>query len=86
MGISSARPDNLEEFAQISRHLDDALVTSLRRVLVDYHAFLAANEWGVFEADSLLGAYSRYLHGNDFTARWVAKVAAVGSVAVPKTI
>ncbi|MEA2224473.1 MAG: hypothetical protein QOH83_2849, partial [Solirubrobacteraceae bacterium] len=52
------------------------MVTTLRRVLNDYHAFLEANHWGVFEADSLLGAFSRYTNGNEFTAKWVANIAA----------
>ena len=73
-GRSSARPDNLEAFAKISRNLDEVLETNLRKVLRDYHAFKDANKWGDFDADSLLGAYSRYLNGNDFTARWVAEI------------
>ena len=73
---SSARPDNLEDFAKISRNLDEVLTTNLRKVIRDYHAFQDANNWGVFEADSLIGAYSRYINGNDFTARWVAQIAA----------
>lgn len=73
---SSARPDNLEDFAKISHNLDEVLTTNLRKVIGDYHAFLDANTWGHFDADSLIGAYSRYINGNDFTARWVAQIAA----------
>ncbi len=76
MGISSARPDNLDDFAKASRRLDRTLATSRQRVLNDYEAFVGANHWGEFNADSLLAAYGRYLNGNGFTARWVAGIAA----------
>jgi RHS repeat-associated protein len=76
MGTSSARPDNLEDFAKRSHHADGELQSALQKLTASYDAFLGENEWGVLDANSLLRAFGRYLHGNDFTARWVAGIAA----------
>jgi len=76
MGTSSARPDNLEDFAKRSHHADHELQSALQRLVASYNAFVVENEWGVLDANSLLTAFGRYLRGNDFTARWVAGIAA----------
>ncbi|MEA2224689.1 MAG: hypothetical protein QOH83_3065 [Solirubrobacteraceae bacterium] len=76
MGTSSARPDNLEDFAKRSHHADRELQSALQKLIGSYNAFLGENEWGVLDANSLLSAFGRYLEGNDFTARWVAGIAA----------
>jgi RHS repeat-associated protein len=76
MGTSSARPDNLEDFAKRSHHADGELQSALQTLTASYNAFVSENEWGVLDANALLRAFGRYLHGNDFTARWVAGIAA----------
>jgi hypothetical protein len=81
MGVSSARPDDLEYFASKSREKDHDLTSTRAKLMADYGAFQAENRWGTFEADSLLSAFGRYINGNGFTARWVAKIAATFRVA-----
>jgi hypothetical protein len=76
MSISSARPDNLDDFSRQSQQLDGDLQSSLRMLLAAFNAFESANQWGAFDARSLLLAYGRHLQGNDFTVRWVAGIAA----------
>jgi RHS repeat-associated protein len=76
MSISSARPDNLDDFSRQSQQLDGDLQSSLRMLLAAFNAFESANEWGAFDARSLLLACGRHLQGNDFTVRWVAGIAA----------
>ena len=76
MGTSSARPDNLEDFAKRSHRADRELESALQKLAGSYNAFLGENEWGVLDANSLLSAFGRYVRGNDFTARWVAGIAA----------
>jgi hypothetical protein len=74
--VSSACPDDLEDFSRRSHGADRDLESVLSELKGRYHEFVSENHWGVFEADSLLGAFGRYLHGNDFSARWVAGIAA----------
>jgi hypothetical protein len=76
MGVSSARPDDLDRYAHRSRSRDDVLGGDLERLTAVYHAFQSENEWGALHAYSLLSAYGRYIDGNGFTARWVAQIAA----------
>jgi RHS repeat-associated protein len=76
MGTSSARPDDLDRFAHRSRSKDEKLRGDLERVRAFYHAFHSENHWGSLQAGSLLHAYGDHLDGNEFTARWVAQIAA----------
>jgi RHS repeat-associated protein len=75
VGTSSARPDNLDDFATrfraISRELEHAGATLISL----YNAFLGENEWGHFDAGSLLGGYRRYSGENEFDAAWVQTIA-----------
>jgi hypothetical protein len=74
--VSSARPDDLEDFSRRSHGADREIESLLSELKGRYHEFVSENHWGVFEAGSLLGAFGRYLQGNDFSARWVAGIAA----------
>jgi len=76
MGVSSARPDNLEKFSSKSRSADRELNSALRTLVGAYSDFQSENRWGTLDADSLLSAFGRYVRGNGFTARWVAQIAA----------
>jgi YD repeat-containing protein len=76
VGISSARPDNLEDFARRSRAIARELQESAAPLVSIYNEFLSENEWGHFDAGSLLTGYRRYIHENEFDASWVATVAA----------
>lgn len=75
MGTSSARPDDLDRFAERSRGADDALRSHDGRLRGAYGAFLAGTQWGVFDADSMLRGFSEYIHLNDVDARWVERIA-----------
>jgi len=76
VATSSARPDDLEEFARLSHVADRRLLSHLKELGARYNTFLSENEWGVFDATSLVQAFGRYLQGNDFSARWVGGIAA----------
>src|SRR4051794_2564577 len=75
MGISSARPEDLERFATRSRGADDALRTHDRRLRSVYGEFLDGTEWGVLDIRSLLAGYGTYIEYNGIDERWVAKIA-----------
>ena len=76
MGISSARPDNLEDFATRFRAISHELEESGATLISLYNAFLGENEWGHFDAGSLLEGYRRYMGENEFEAAWVGTIAA----------
>jgi RHS repeat-associated protein len=76
VGTSSARPDNLEDFARRSRAISGELQESAAPLLSIYNEFLSENQWGHFDAGSLLQGYRTYIHDNEFDASWVATVAA----------
>lgn len=75
MGVSSARPDNLERFSSRSRSADHQLNSALRTLIGAYDDFQGENRWGTLDADSLISAFGRHIRGNGFTARWVAQIA-----------
>jgi RHS repeat-associated protein len=75
MGISSARPDDLDSFARRVHHADHALASLVHELTARYREFESENEWGVLEAGSLLSAFREYLDWNDFTVRCVAGIA-----------
>ena len=80
-GVSSARPDDLKDFAAKSRRADHELDSALRALVAAYNSFQSENQWGSIDAGSLLQAFGRYIRGNDFTARWVAGIARAFQVA-----
>jgi YD repeat-containing protein len=73
--VSSARPDDLDDFSRRSRGADRELEPFLSELRGRYHEFVGENRWGEFEAGSLLSAFGAYMRGNDFSARWVAGIA-----------
>ncbi len=75
MGTSSARPDDLDTFARRSRRADDALRGHDGRLRGVYGSFTAGTQWGIFNADSMLLGFSRYIDLNEVDARWVARIA-----------
>ena len=76
MGISSARPDNLEDFVTRFRAISQELEQSGSSAISLYNAFLGENDWGHFDAGSLLEGYRRYMGENEFEAAWVGTIAA----------
>jgi RHS repeat-associated protein len=75
VGVSSARPDDLDGFSQRSHHADHELESLVHELIGRYRDFESENQWGMLEAGSLLSAFRQYLHWNDFTVRWVAQIA-----------
>src|SRR3954452_4377696 len=75
MGISSARPNDLDRFANSSRAAADALRTHDRRLRSTYGNFLDGTEWGVLDIHSLLAGFGTFIEYNEIDARWVARIA-----------
>ncbi|WP_426502026.1 DUF6531 domain-containing protein [Dactylosporangium sp. McL0621] len=75
MATSSARPDDLDAFAQRSRNADEELRGHSGRLNSLYADFAARTGWGRLEADSLLAAVHSYVDLNEQDARWVARIA-----------
>lgn len=76
MGTSSARPRNLEYFADHSRGADGELRDVRDGVSTSYGAFRAANRWGDIDFGSMLSGFVDYIRWNDVDAQWVARIAA----------
>src|SRR3954465_4177335 len=75
MGISSARPNDLDRFANRSRAADDALRSHDRRLRSTYGSFLDGTEWGVLDIHSLLAGFGTFIEYNEIDAKWVSKIA-----------
>jgi RHS repeat-associated protein len=75
VGVSSARPDDLDDFSRRSHHADHALDALVHELHARYREFESENRWGELHAGSLLSAFREYLQWNDFTVRWVAEIA-----------
>lgn len=73
---SSARPDHLEHFTRRARTIARELQESAATLVSRYNDFLTTNQWGHFDAGSLLQGYRKYIHENEFDASWVATIAA----------
>jgi hypothetical protein len=76
MGTSSARPDHLDDFSRRSRAADRELQQTVGKLKALHSEFVAALDWGHFDASSLLNGYGAYLGENEFDAEWVATIAA----------
>src|SRR4051794_10562472 len=76
VGVSSARPDHLEDFSRRGHGADRELESALRELAGHYREFGGENRWGAIHADSLLNAFSTYLSWNGFSVDWVAGIAA----------
>ena len=76
MGTSSARPDDLDDFARGSRAADDELRSHASRLRAAYTDFVSGTRWGHFDATSLIDAFGQYLNLNELDARWVQQIAA----------
>ncbi|MGH9119377.1 MAG: DUF6531 domain-containing protein, partial [Acidimicrobiales bacterium] len=75
MTTSSARPGDLDGWAEASRGLDDTIVTrksTLDRLHSDFTATLG---WGYFDASSLLAGMGTWLQWNEVDALWVTTIA-----------
>jgi RHS repeat-associated protein len=75
VGTSSARPDNLDDFSRRSRAADRELKQTVGKLKALHSEFVAALDWGHFDASSLLNGYRMYLGENEFDADWVSTIA-----------
>src|SRR3954447_15384550 len=77
MPRTSARPDDLDDFARGSRAADGVLRTSAAQLRTAYAAFQARCHWGALDASSLLsGLDPQFLAFNEQDAQWVQTIAA----------
>lgn len=75
MGTSSARPSDLERFAQRNRRADHQLESHARRLRIAYGHFLDGTRWGTIDISSMLGGFAEYIDWNEIDAIWVARIA-----------
>ena len=75
MGISSARPGNLEQCAARSRAADGELHGHERRLKSAYREFQAGTEWGSLDMDSLLSGFAAFIDYNETDAGWLDRIA-----------
>jgi len=75
MGTSSARPEDLDQFAARSRGADDALRVHRGRLRSTYAGFEDGTEWGVLDIHSLLAGFGSFIDYNEIDALWVARIA-----------
>src|SRR5436305_14065545 len=77
MSRTSARPDDLDDFARGSRSADAVLHASATQLRAAYDAFQARCRWGFLDASSLLhGLDPQFLDFNEQDAQWVHTIAA----------
>jgi len=75
MGISSARPRDLEDFASRSRGADDELQSHERRLRSAYGDFQSGTAWGSLDMQSMLAGFGTFIDYNEIDARWVTRIA-----------
>jgi RHS repeat-associated protein len=75
VGTSSARPGDLDRFADRSRGADDELRSHDSRLRGAYGSFVAGTQWGVLDCDSMLRGFTEFIHLNDIDERWVQRIA-----------
>lgn len=77
MPTSSARPADLDQFANSSRAADRPLDDHHKTIVAAYTDFVNNCKWGHLDASSLLTGFGEYLGWNERDAAWVANIAAL---------
>lgn len=75
MGVSSARPADLNRFASASRAMDEELERRLARLKSLSANFNANTTWGGLDAGSMVAGFDRYIDLNERDAQWVSRIA-----------
>jgi RHS repeat-associated protein len=75
MDVSSARPENLNDFTRSVASLDEELADHQRRLFTAQQGLLSGIEWGTFDASAAINALGQFVAANQRQAVQVATVA-----------